>query len=104
MKAGLDFRPHESLHWVPPAVQNLGTCTWLANNCLANPKQDKRPVLYLENENKALMASWEEDGEGEWDGGSSRDLPRQHTQHEVQHKKGANDDEGDEVQPVPSVP
>lgn len=35
---------------------------------------------------------------------SSKDLPWQHTQHEVQHKKGADDDEGDKVQPVPSVP
>lgn len=51
-----------------------------------------------------MASSWEKDGEGEWDGGNSRDLPRQHTQHEVQHKKGADDDEGDEVQPVPSVP
>lgn len=30
-------------------------------------------------------------------------LPRKHTQHQVEHEKGANDDEGDEVQPVPRV-
>ena len=62
-------------------------------------------LLLHENENKVFMASsWGKDGVGEWDGRSSRDLPGQHTQYEVQHKKGADDDEGDEVQPVPSVP
>lgn len=30
--------------------------------------------------------------------------PWQHAQHQVQHEEGANDDEGNEVQPVPRVP
>lgn len=30
-------------------------------------------------------------------------LPGKHTQHQVEHEEGANDDEGDEVQPVPCV-
>lgn len=31
-------------------------------------------------------------------------LPRQHTQHQVEHKERADDDEGDEVHPVPCTP
>lgn len=30
--------------------------------------------------------------------------PWQHTKYKVKHEEGANDDEGDEVQPVPCVP
>lgn len=34
----------------------------------------------------------------------AHNLPRQHTQHQVEHKERANDDEGDEVHPVPCTP
>lgn len=30
-------------------------------------------------------------------------LPRKHTQHQVEHEEGADDDERNEVQPVPCV-
>lgn len=73
------------LGWIPASMGPFTRCSQQCTTCALVPDllitswltQDKgRPILCLENENKGLMASlWSEDGEGEWDGESSRDLP-----------------------------
>lgn len=78
--------PQGLLHWLPQAVYSLCSCLWLANENLADWNQEGSFFI-----RKSGMES------------GVADLPRQHTQNKVQHKKGADDDEGDEVQPVPCV-